>query len=213
MLQCAPGYCLALPAAAAALSAAESVPQAAREGGKEGGREEGPTHSHKEARTHHSGSRRGKERRDQDRSLEESSSQKVRSCYILEFNFHAAWGHENIQGVTADRSMQNPHIHSRRKNSLAFNTAFSSYFPCSMRTQYCALLWHKFLIRLRELWVTGFLSLHWCEASQRSSKSEKHPKSYRLEHTSEFCLNLSLKILSQCLLGKQRRVERVREGG
>lgn len=36
MLQCAPGYCLALPAAAAALSAAESVPQAAREGGREG---------------------------------------------------------------------------------------------------------------------------------------------------------------------------------
>lgn len=38
MLPCDPGYCLARPAAAAALSAAELVPRAARAGGKhEGG--------------------------------------------------------------------------------------------------------------------------------------------------------------------------------
>lgn len=61
MLQCDPGYCLALPAAAAALSAAESVPQAAREGGREG------MYRHNETGTHRRGSGRGKERTHQDR--------------------------------------------------------------------------------------------------------------------------------------------------
>lgn len=61
MLQCAPGYCLALPAAAAALSAAESVPQAATKGGREG-----HTTTMKHGHTA-GGSGKGKERTHQDR--------------------------------------------------------------------------------------------------------------------------------------------------
>lgn len=53
MLQCAPGYCLALPAADAALSAAKSVPQAARR--REEEEEAGGMHRHSETGTHRRG--------------------------------------------------------------------------------------------------------------------------------------------------------------
>ncbi len=69
MLQCAPGYCLALPAAVAALSAAESVPQAAREEGREG--------HIATMKQGHTARRVGKERREHTRTgdLEVSGSQ------------------------------------------------------------------------------------------------------------------------------------------
>lgn len=94
MLQCAPGYCLALPAAAAALSAAESVPQAVRE---EGGGREGHTATMKRG---HTAGRVGEERREHTRTgdLEVSSSQSEQLLEVLEITQGAIARHASSTG-------------------------------------------------------------------------------------------------------------------
>lgn len=81
----------------------------------------------------------------------------MNSRYKQVLSFHAAQGHEIIQGAIAVRGMQILHVHSRQ-DSLELITQSSSQFTSSMRTQHCVWLRHKFLIWLRELRVTGFLS-------------------------------------------------------
>lgn len=164
------------------------------------GRRRGGMYRHNETGTHRRGSGRGKEKTHQDRRFRRIRLPRGEQLLHLGTEFScssAPWDYPRCY-----RCQQ----HAKSTHPLETEEQFSIYFRIQF-TLYqlhediaCSRLWHKFLIWLRELWVTGFLSLHWCEASQRSSWSEQtlNPTTWNMHLSSAqvclliFCHNVFL---------------------